>query len=536
MRLFCLSPLTYVLSGCDLNSVFTNGVAMKIKKIAIVGGGTAGWLAANHLGLELSTRAGFSISVIESKDIPIIGVGEGTVAVIRKSLEDFGINEAELLLRCDTTFKMGIKFIDWMLPKEGRKDNFFYHPFDMPYPSGLDATNFWLANKPCAFSEFAKSYSLAEKNLSPKLRNSPAYKGVVNYAYHFDAKKFAELLADNAKRRFGIGYKQKTISSAQIDEKGFISALHYDDGETEEFDFYIDCSGFSAFLIGSTLGVKFVDKSEQIVADQALALQVATDPQDEIFPYTKASAHKAGWIWDIPLTTRRGTGFVYSSAHMNEQEAVAEFARYHGAGFRESNLRKIPMKAGYREKFWVKNCVALGLAQGFVEPLEATSIVITDRCASIIAKLLPDYQEDIEARAQQVNRRVESIWEKVIDFIQLHYFISDRRDSEFWRDCTEATKISAALSERLSLWKQSAPSHYDFAAEIEFFQKESFLSVLYGMDYPTRALEGADDYHVFVKSKIDEHFQSTAALVDSLISNRQWFNEFNQYAATAKKN
>lgn len=508
---------------------------MKIKRIAIVGGGTAGWLAANHMGLELSKRAGFSITVIESKDIPIIGVGEGTVSLIRKSLEDFGISEADLLLRCDTTFKLGIKFIDWVLPKEGRKDNFFYHPFDMPYPAGLDATDYWLEHKPCAFSEFTNSYNLAEKNLCPKLRNSPPYRGVANYAYHFDAKKFAELLADNAKSRFGISYKQKTITSARIDEQGFISALNYADGETEEFDFYIDCSGFSALLIGTTLGVKFVDKSAQIVADQALALQVPTDPHADIFPYTKATAHKAGWIWDIPLTTRRGTGFVYSSAHMSEQEAVAEFARYHGADFREANVRKIPMKAGYREKFWQKNCVALGLAQGFVEPLEATSIVITDRCAAIIAKLLPDYQENIEARAQQVNRRVEQIWEKVIDFIQLHYFISDRRDSEFWRDCTEAKKISDALSERLSLWKHSTPTHYDFAAEIEFFQKESFLSVLYGMDYPTRALESADEYKDFVKSKIDEHFQSAEALVNSLMSQRQWFDEFYTYAATAKK-
>lgn len=509
---------------------------MKIKKIAIVGGGTAGWLAANHLGLELSTRAGFSITLIESKDIPIIGVGEGTVAVIRKSLESFGINEADLLLRCDTTFKTGIKFIDWVLPKPERKNNFFYHPFDAPYPSGLDATDYWLSNKTCAFSELANSYLVAEKNLCPKLRNSPAYKGVINYAYHFDARKFAELLADNAKRRFGITCKQKTITAASRDEKGFIGSLHYDDGETESFDFYVDCSGFHSFLIGKTFGVNFIDKGDQILADQALALQVATSPTDDIFPYTKATAHSAGWIWDIPLTTRRGTGFLYSSSHMTEQEAVAEFSRYHGSSFRESDLRKIPMKAGYREKFWVNNCVALGLAQGFVEPLEATSIVITDYCASLIAKLLPENTEDIDVRARQINRRVEHIWERVIDFIQLHYLISDRRDSNFWRDCTLTTKISDLLGERLALWKKFPPSYYDFAADIEFFQRESFLSVLYGMDYPTMAIEGAPDYEQFVNGKIDEHFKSAMSMTESLTPQRQWFNEFYRYAASAKKN
>lgn len=508
---------------------------MKIKKIAIVGGGTAGWLAANHMGLELSTRAGFSITVIESKDIPIIGVGEGTVAVIRSSLESFGINEAELLLRCDTTFKTGIKFIDWMMPKESRKNNFFYHPFDAPYPSGLDATDFWLSSKSCEFSELTKSYQVAEKNLCPKLRNSPPYKGEVNYAYHFDAKKFADLLADNAKRRFGIIHKQKTITSTNLNENGFICSLDYDDGETESFDFFVDCSGFSAFLIGKALNVKLIDKSNQILADQALALQVATPPTEEIFPYTKATAHKAGWVWDIPLTTRRGTGFIYSSAHMTEQEAVAEFSRYHGENFREGDVRKIPMKAGYREKFWVKNCVALGLAQGFVEPLEATSIVITDRCASLIAKLLPEYQADIDLRSQQINRRVEQIWERVIDFIQMHYFISDRKDSDFWRDCTETTKISDVLRERLLLWKNFVPSYYDFAAEIEFFQRESFLSVLYGMDYPTKAIEGAEGYNNFIKAKINKHFQDVNFISDSLIGNRKWFNEFYSYAAKNSK-
>ncbi|WP_152600215.1 tryptophan halogenase family protein [Cellvibrio mixtus] len=504
---------------------------MKIRKIAIVGGGTAGWLAANHLGLESTKRRGLEITVIESKDIPIIGVGEGTVSIIRKSLENFGINEAELLLRCDTTFKTGIKFIDWMAPKKNRKNNFFYHPFDTPYPSGLDSTNYWLWNKSCEFSALTKSYFVAEKNQCPKLRESSPYDGAVNYAYHFDAKKFADLLSDNAKRRFGIIHKIKTIISANLGENGFIKSLNYGDGEVEEFDFFIDCSGFNALLIDKVFDVPFINKGDQILADQALALQVKTESSDEIFPYTKATAHQAGWIWDIPLTTRRGTGFVYSSAHMSEQEAVAEFARYHGAGFREENVRKIPMKAGYREKFWVKNCVALGLAQGFIEPLEATSIVITDRCAELISHLLPEYLKDIDLRAKQINLRVQTIWERVIDFVQLHYLISDRRDSTFWHDCTENAKVSGVLSERLLMWKSFAPDHYDFSAEVEFFHRESFLCVLYGMDYPTLSLENTEEYMVFLKSKIDTHFKDAEALVGKLISHRQWLNEFYAYAA-----
>ncbi|WP_049723690.1 tryptophan halogenase family protein [Gilvimarinus polysaccharolyticus] len=509
---------------------------MKIKKVAIVGGGTAGWLAANHLGLELSAREGFSVTVVESKDVPTIGVGEGTVAVIRKSLEKLGVSEAELLLRCDATFKMGIKFVNWMAPK---KDNFYYHPFDAPYPLGVDATDYWLSNKPTGsfyeFSELAKTYLAAEGNLCPKLRNSPPYQGVVNYAYHFDAKKFSELLADNAKRRFDVLYKQKTVLSANLDDNGFIESLNYDDGETEGFDFFVDCSGFSALLMEKALGVGLVDKSDQIAPDQALVLQVATSSDDEIAPYTTATAHTAGWIWDIPLTTRRGTGFVYSSAHMTEQQAMAEFELYHGANFCQSKVRKIPLKTGYREKFWLKNCTSLGLAQGFVEPLESTSIVITDYCASLIAKLLPDHRDHLEARAQQVNRRVEYIWERVIDFVQLHYLISDRQDSAFWRDCTAPTKMSDLLRERLLLWKNFIPTHYDFSADIEFFQRESFLAILYGMNYPTKALENNAEYDEFVKVKVAEHFQAMTSLAESLTPQRQWINEFYAYAANVNK-
>ncbi|MBU2884665.1 tryptophan 7-halogenase [Gilvimarinus agarilyticus] len=508
---------------------------MQNKKIAIVGGGTAGWLAANHMGLELGTREGVSITVIESPDIPTIGVGEGTVAVIRNSLEKLGISEAQLLLRCQTTLKMGIKFVDWLAPKSERTDNFFYHPFDPPYPAGVDATDYWLDKGKTGFSQLTKSYRLAEKNLSPKLRGAKPYRGEVGYAYHFDARKFAELLAENARKRFGIHYQQQTVTSANLDEKGYIQSLNYADGNCESFDFYVDCSGFSSLIIGQTLEVPWVDKSEQILPDQALALQVPTAPEADLAPYTTATAHSAGWIWDIPLTTRRGTGFVYSSSHMTEQQAVADFARYHGEDFNENYLRKIPMKTGYRRSFWQKNCVALGLAQGFVEPLEATSIVITDYCAALIARLLPERQEDMPARSQQVNRRVEYIWERVIDFIQLHYCISDRRDSNFWRDCTDRAVMSDVLQERLALWETYTPMLYDFSADIEFFQRESYLCILYGMEYSTRPVGRLSDYDVFVESKIREHAHTVDQLERSLIGQRQWLNELYAYAAHAQK-
>jgi len=505
---------------------------MKIKHIAIVGGGNAGWLAANHLGLELSRDPEIKITLIESKDIPVIGVGEGTVPLIRNSLQNFGISEVDLLLNCDATFKTAIKFSNWMSTEKYGKDNFYYHTFDAPFPSGYDVTHYWLGNKSDAYySKLSAAYYIAEGNRSPKRPDSPPYKGLVNYAYHFEAAKFTTLLADNAKKRFGVRHIYETIKSVALHDDGSIKGFQYDSGGYEEFDFYIDCSGFSSLLIGKVLKVPFIDKSNIILTDTALALQVSSDPHEEFFPYTKAVAHGAGWVWDIPLTTRRGTGLVYSSQHMSDDEALQEFSKYHGKDLENSNARKIPMKAGYREKIWEKNCVTLGLASGFVEPLEATSLFVTDFCASMIAKKIPLYKEEMPLFAKSCNEIATLIWERIFDFIQLHYCISDRRDTQFWCDVTEKVALSDLLKERLEMWKYSIPQRTDFASTFDFFHTESYLSVLYGMNYATRAPAVNDTVGNFAKQKISEHLVNSRRLADSLMLQRKWLNELKEYVA-----
>lgn len=510
---------------------------MKIKRIAIVGGGNAGWLAANHLGLELSRDSEIQITLIESKDIPVIGVGEGTVPLIRDSLQSFGISEADILLRCDATFKTGIKFANWMSSERPQKNNFYYHTFDAPYPSGFDVTYYWLGDKTGVdYSELSATYLVAEGNCCPKLPESPPYRGLINYAYHFDAAKFTMLLADNAKRRFGIRHLYETIEQVVQNDEGSIKGLVYSSGGYEEFDFYIDCSGFSSLLIGKVLKVPFVDKSSQILTDSALALQIPSEPNDEIFPYTKAVAHGAGWIWDIPLTSRRGTGIVYSSQHLSDDEALREFSKYHEKNVENMNVRKIPMRAGYRQKFWDKNCVTLGLAQGFVEPLEATSLFVTDFCASMIAKKIPLYLDEAPLYAKSCNEIVSLIWERIFDFIQLHYCISDRRDTNFWCDVTERVKLSDLLTERLNFWKYSIPQRTDFASTFDFFHTESYLSVLYGMNYPTRAPVVNDQVRTFAKRKIAEHLDRSKKIADSLILQRVWLSELKYFAAKNSPN
>lgn len=505
---------------------------MKIKRIAIVGGGNAGWLSANHLGLELSRDPEIEITLIESKDIPVIGVGEGTVPLIRNSLQSFGISEVDILLQCDATFKTAIKFANWMSAEKHGKDNFYYHTFDAPYPGGYDVNYYWLGNKANThYSKLSPTYYVAEQNRCPKRTDSPPYKGLVNYAYHFDAAKFSALLSGNAKKRFGIKHLYETIKHVMLDADGSIKGFQYDSGRCEEFDFYIDCSGFSSLLMGKTLNVPFVDKSSQILTDSALALQVPTEPSEALFPYTKAVAHGAGWIWDIPLTTRRGTGLVYSSQHMTDEEALAAFSKYHGKDLENSNVRKIPMKAGYRQKFWEKNCVTLGLAQGFVEPLEATSLFVTDFCAGMIAKKIPLNKEEIPLYAKSCNEIANLIWERIFDFIQLHYCISDRRDTKFWRDVTERVEVSSLLTERLELWKYSSPQRTDFASTFDFFHTESYLSVLYGMDYPTRAPVVNDQVGGFAKQKISEHIERSKKMADSLMQQWVWLTELKEYVA-----
>lgn len=461
---------------------------MKINRIAIVGAGTAGWLAANHLGVHLEAED-ITITVLESSVMPAIGVGEGTVPYVRKGLKKFGIDENKFLTLCDVTFKQGIKFVNWLDAVKHGQDNHYYHPFDPPYPGGLDVSNFWLAHgNERPFCDVGIQARISERKLAPKLGNSEQYKGGLEYAYHFDASKFAQLLSENAKKRFGVQHKVANIVNTQKDGNGYITHLFTDEGESLEFDFYVDCSGFSAALIDRALSIPFVDKSKFILTDTALVQQMPLCDESEINPYTTATAHKAGWIWDIPLTSRRGTGFVYSSKYIDAYEAKSLYANYLGLDIDSLDPKEIPMKVGYRERSWEKNCVALGLAQGFVEPLEATSILITDTCAELLARSFPRYKEEIDPIRTYFNESASYTWERVFDFIQMHYCISDRQDSQFWLDCKNNTLNSDVLENRLARFSYKVPDRLDFPSIYEMFNHHNYLYVLYGMRYKTRSV------------------------------------------------
>lgn len=503
---------------------------MKIKKIAIVGAGTAGWLAANHLGHELRADPDVQITVIESADVSTIGVGEGTVPYVMKGLERFGIAEAELLLHCDTTFKQGIKFVDW-LDKNTHGDNHYYHPFDSPYPAGFDITPYWLTQQTkLPFDDIGIQARIAELGLAPKQRSSAEYQGPLAYAYHFNALKFADLLAKNAKQRFGVLHHIATVTGAEMDEQGNIRSLKMGEGDTLDFDFYVDCSGFASILIDKTLKVPFVSKADVLLTDRALVQQIPIGTEEALPPYTTATAHQAGWIWDIPLTNRRGTGFVYSSKHMSDDDARTQFAAYLGLDAATFTPRQIPMPIGYREQFWCGNCVALGLAQGFVEPLEATSILVTDFAAELLARHFPRQLADIPVCQPYYNQVVRYVWDGVVDFIKLHYFLSDRQDSAFWQENRDESKLSLQLKQRLAMFKLRPPQQSDFFSRFDLFNEKNFLYVLYGMKFQTQ-LQALTSHEINrSKQLLQSNQKLVAGASREFMPHRSWLDAFKQAA------
>lgn len=509
---------------------------MNIKNIAIIGGGTAGWLAANHLGKEMLKRQDVSVTLIESPDIPPIGVGEGTVPDIKKTLASFGISESQFIRECDVTFKQSIKFVNWMDKNKHGEGNFFHHLFDVPSSDDSELlTAHWL-NKLSDIS-FARSissqYKVCELGLAPKTITTPEYQGDLAYAYHLNAAKFANLLANNAKDKFAVNHIKVNVTKVNLNEDGAIHSLLTDNKSELAFDFYIDCSGFASLLIDKALKVPFVDVSKQLLVNTALVVQVPTAENADIPPFTIATAHQAGWIWDIALPNRRGVGFVYSDQFMTDAEAEKKLDRYLGEslGEQDSKLtyRKLPMKVGYRAKFWHKNCVALGLAQGFLEPLEATSILLTDFSADFLSKRFPTTLDEMPALEKRFNHAMGYAWQRVVDFIKLHYCLSDRSDSDFWLANRDENSIPKSLQEKLDLWQRFVPIKDDFFSQFEVFYLENFLFVLYGMDFKTSPIALLSEK----KQRAAEHIAQLNAkeeyLVAKLPNHRDLLEKINKF-------
>lgn len=461
------------------------------KHILVVGGGTAGWLTAGYLAKVLGADlpGGVRITLVESPDISIIGVGEGTFPTIRRTLARIGVSEKDLLRRCEATFKQGVKFTDWLhSPGHGGPDNYL-HGFQEAddRKGGPEYLPYWLLGEAGAlpWDEASTPQKRAVDALrAPKLASHPEYAGVLNYAYHFDAHALAHLLRDQSMAN-GVTHISDTVEDVQLTEDGAIAGVLTQNHGVLTADLFIDCTGFRAELIGKAMGQRWKSCRDVLLCDSALTAQVPYDAPDTPIPScTLSTARAAGWIWDIGLQTRRGTGYVYSSAHCSADEAEHTLRRYLGRQGQAATTRQITFNAGYREVNWHKNCVAVGLSSGFFEPLEATGIVFSELAATAIANLFP-WAGDYETSARQFNAAMLERYERARDFLKLHYSLTKRTDTDFWIDNTRPETIPDSLLELLDRWRHRPPGERDFNPNIDIFPATSWQCILYGMGWET---------------------------------------------------
>lgn len=498
------------------------------RRVLIVGGGTAGWLTAGYLAKRLAADlpGGVAITLVESAEIGILGVGEGTFPTIRKTLATIGIGEADLVRHCGASFKQGAKFAHWRFAPGAAGPDHYTHPFQVAQQeSGLELLPYWLlghggsANWDEVCSPQKKA---ADAHRAPKLPNHPDYVAPLNYAYHFDAVALAALLRERAVAN-GVTHVVDTVTRVIVDESGAIGGIETAAHGRLTADLYIDCTGFRAELIGRALGIPYRSCRDVLFCDSALAMQVPyRDAREPIVSYTLATAQEAGWVWDIGLDRRRGVGHVFSSAHTDDAAAEARLRAHVGPAGADLEVRRIRFEAGYREVNWHRNCVAIGLSSGFFEPLEATGIVFAEVAAGMVANLFP-WGGDHDTSARQFNAVMLKRYERARDFIKLHYCISARRDSDFWRDNVAAASIPDSIHDLLDRWRFRPPTEIDVDANIDIFTEASWQYVLYGMGWKTdlSARAGAYRYADEARRAFAEVDRQAAFAVRSLPSNRQ---------------
>lgn len=453
-------------------------------QLVIVGGGTAGWLLACVLAAKCPQ---LSITLVESPDIPTIGVGEGTTPTMRETLASIGIAETEFMLACDAAFKQGSRFDGWLT---GAADDHYLHPFTVP-PTGSMASllGAWAASAPAApFADVMTAQAAAcAANLAPRQHGMPDFAGAVNYAYHFDAGKFAALLARHACARLGVVHVAGQVVGTTAADNGDLAAVILRDGRRLAADLFVDCTGQAGMLIGGHCQSAWIDRSDVSFNDRALAVQVPVLPGSPVASQTIGTAHRAGWLWDIALPTRRGIGCVYSSRFMADDDAEAILRQHvatHVPGARADALspRRLRFATGHRERFWAGNVVAVGLSAGFIEPLEASAIVLIELSARALAEALPASRETMAIHADRFNAQFRYRWDRIVEFLKLHYVLS-RRTEPYWQAQRDPATIPQRLAENLRLWRERPPSAADFVHHDELFPAASQHYILYGMGF-----------------------------------------------------
>jgi tryptophan halogenase len=473
----------------------------RIKDVVILGGGTAGWMTAAYIGKALQRTA--RVTVLEAPTIPRIGVGEATVPNLQRAFFDYlGIAEEDWMRECNASFKIAVKFINWRTPGagaadarmwQGRPDQFFHLFGLLPAHDQIPLSHYWSYKRELGETDLPFDYAcfkepaIMDANRAPRwLDGRPA----TNYAWHMDAHLVAEYLRKFATTKQGAVHVSDEMTEVVQDERGFITALKTKGGRELRGDLFIDCSGFRGLLINKVLAEPFIDMSDHLLCDSAVATSVPNDDAATgVQPYTSAIAMKSGWTWKIPMLSRFGSGYVYSSKFASRDEATEDFCALWGLD-PESNFNHVRFRVGRNRRAWVKNCVSIGLASCFLEPLESTGIYFIYAAIYQLAKHFPDRRFD-QILIDRFNREIEIMFDDTRDFIQAHFYYSPRTDTPFWA-ANKELHLADNIREKVAMYKAGIPvnppttdegGYYgNFEAEFRnFWTNGSYYCILTGM-------------------------------------------------------
>ena len=503
--------------------------------IVIVGGGTAGWLTAIFLQNQLphTLNRPVRITVIEAEDIPTIGVGEATIPSIGRTLAACDIEEHVFLKNCGATFKQGIEFVNWRDDPKENGPNSYFHPFgDQIMVAGKDATWQWLQLPPEQRAAYAEQFSvqaeIARSGRAPKSFADKPYDGALAYAYHLDAGKLAQFLKTLSKGR-GVCHKVQKV--AEIEREGdHINALRLDNHERILADLFVDCTGFAARLINSDKKNCFNSLSDILFVDRAVVTRIENESLADVLGYTKSTAQSAGWIWDIALQDRRGVGHVYSSHYIDDNAAKAELAAYVGQPVETLETRRLDMRIGYHDQQWRGNCVAIGLSGGFLEPLESTGIYLIEMANWAMLEFMPRYLAGAMPQPGY-NNILHNHYDNIANFLKMHYCLSNRRDTAFWRDNCDPVTIPQPLQTHLATWKSAVPSIYDFSSTTQCFSATNYKFVLYGMGWAgSGGCSGEPDGYVsgMMRQLAERHSKLRDFVLRDTVSNSAYFEALQQ--------
>jgi len=493
-----------------------------IQNIVIVGGGTAGWMSATYLNKALNhSTTNCKITLIEASDIATVGVGEATIPGIALFFQYLGIREVEWMKACNATYKMAIKFCGWgdNSPPDFYRDTFGNNVRHKK--NNVSLAHYWLKEKSNGYTiplakALKESVQLCEANKSP---NVPYAKesSKIPYAYHLDSGLLASFLKKKAIDA-GVKHLIGKVENVNLDHNGFIQSLDIDSQCKLKGDLFIDCSGFYSLLLEKTLDEPWISYADSLLADSAVAIGCSYHPDDPynehnggLKPYTTATAQQTGWTWNTPLITREGNGYVYSSQFKSKTDAEIEFKQFLGEKSKDSTAKHLKMRIGKFKRSWVKNCVSIGLSSGFIEPLESTGIALIQGALRNLVFNFPDKSFDIDL-ANKFNKELNDQYENIRDLIILHYCLTQREDTPFWKAVKNETVIPDSLQARIEKWEYMWPNKLRTNLMFDDF---SYFHILAGMNrFPKKMLPVLDFQEPYRK-----YFNSTIQRGVDLVEN-----------------